>query len=128
MARILIGDDCPKQRALMDSILAPDGHDVVAAKDGTDAIRRTQGRGFDLVVTDILMPGRDGFEVIMASRHCSPAPRIIAISGVPDLGQPDYLRMARDLGADSVLQKPFGAREFAAAVAQLLPLPLLAAG
>jgi len=61
----------------------------------------------DLVITDILMPNKEGIETIRDLKRCDPAPRIIAISGGDRSGDVQFLQMAEKLGADRILTKPF---------------------
>lgn len=73
-----------------------------------------------MVVTDILMPQKEGIETIMELRRRDPAPKIIAISGGDRTGIADYLSMAKRLGADCVLRKPFRIGELTKAINALM--------
>ena len=74
----------------------------------------------DLVITDIIMPEMEGFQVIREIRKVSPGLKIIAISGTATVGDQDILDLARKLGADCAFAKPFDRQEFMASVARLL--------
>jgi CheY-like chemotaxis protein len=112
-ARILAVEDDPQIRDLMLRVLTRLGHDVTTAGDGAEALLRLRGGViFDLLVTDVVMPGMDGGELIAAVRASFPRLRVLAISGyVGDLA-------SRGLPADvGWLQKPFTAAQLAQATA-----------
>lgn len=81
MARILLIDDEPLVRRTLQLALENAGHSVATAEDGEGGIALARTLGFDLLVTDVLMPGRDGLDTIMDMRRERPAMRILAISG-----------------------------------------------
>lgn len=83
------------------------GSRVTVARDGNEALARFDQSMPAIVVTDILMPGREGIETIMAMNERSPGVKILAISGGGLLGAAGVLDLARRLGADTVLAKPF---------------------
>ena len=120
MARILLVDDDDLIRPLCVEILGMAGHVVVAAQDGDDAVRAAGDGAFDVLVTDIIMPGKDGLETIMAIRRRQPGIRILAVSGGGRLAADSYLTVARPLGADATLAKPFEPKQLTDAVARLL--------
>ncbi len=118
MAKVMIvEDDVDLCRAVSDA-LSDAGHDVREASDGDDAIRLTEERIDDVVITDLFMPGRDGFELIKHLHVVAPGIRIIAVSGQVVLGKADYLRMARSLGATRTLRKPFRLAELLKAISE----------
>jgi len=90
------------------------GFDVEAAPDGLVGLERFQANRSDLVITDLIMPTREGVETIVALRKLSPDVRIIAISGGYRVGPADFLNLARHVGADDVLAKPFRLAELVA--------------
>jgi CheY-like chemotaxis protein len=114
MANILLIDDDELLRETLQQMLELDGHRVTPAADGVAGIARFEERqrghleGFDLVITDILMPGQDGTEVIVKLRQqCATLP-IIAISGGRRMLSPKFsLETAQLVGATSHLAKPF---------------------
>ena len=83
------------------------GSRVTVARDGNEALARFDQSTPAIVVTDILMPGREGIETIMAMKERSPGVKILAISGGGLLGAAGVLDLACRLGADTVLAKPF---------------------
>lgn len=108
MARILLVEDddlvCRSLRMTLEAY----GHAVESFADGRKAVEllRQQG-GFDVVITDILMPDMDGLELIRAVRGLAPDIRVIAMSGGGRRGNQDFLQFASTFGADVVLSKPF---------------------
>jgi len=81
---------------------------------------RFQAEPAKLVVCDIIMPTREGVETILALRKRSPNLKIIAISGGYRIGPADFLKLARHVGADETLAKPFRLAELVAAADRLL--------
>ena len=81
MAGILIVDDDDGVRYVLRRVLAA-GHDVIEARDGEEALRIYHREKPDLVITDLSMPGMNGDELIRKLKSCSPAPGIIAMTGV----------------------------------------------
>ena len=77
-------------------------------------------RKFDLIITDILMPEKDGFETIIDMRRDNPELKIVAISGGFFSSPQNYLTAAKGIGANYTLQKPFGMNELVNAVSNLL--------
>jgi len=120
MACILIIDDEDDLRRIMRNALVKQGHDVIEARNGTDALDLFEQNPADLVVTDIMMPESDGIEIIIALRRKDPDIRIIAISGGGRVGDTDYLTMAKKFGATQVLAKPFRRQQLVDAVAECL--------
>jgi CheY-like chemotaxis protein len=120
MARILIVDDDAAVRALVAEILRSFGHVVIAAGDGEEGIRLFPEARPDLVITDIVMPEREGLEMMAELHRLQPGVKIIAISGGARSGPGDYLELARYLGARKVLAKPFTQAALMAAVDELL--------
>lgn len=116
MAKILILDDNLDMLEMQAEHLRADGHQVSLATKGPAAIARIKELGFDLLVTDLIMPDMDGIEVIMSLRKLQPPIRIIAISGGGRINAKDYLALATKLGVHGTLQKPFSGTELCLAV------------
>ena len=121
MARILLIDDDDALRAVLREILVHFGHTVIEARNGTEGLALFQQAPADLLITDIVMPEKDGIEVLMALRDMHRPLKIIAISGAGPHGGGDYLALARLMRAAKVLQKPFSADALMAAINDLLP-------
>lgn len=121
MAKILLIEDDQAVRETFEIILASDGHEVIIAVDGNAGIKQAAAQRFDLVITDIIMPERDGVEVINTLRKEQEDLPVIAVSGGGRSSSMDYLGIAKMLGAAAVLAKPIGAKELLAAVKTALP-------
>jgi DNA-binding response OmpR family regulator len=127
MARILFVDDEPLIREEAVQVLLRDGHKVVQASDGREAIKMFETVPVDIVILDIVMPNQDGLETIAQIReHDDDAKnvKIIAISSGGHLKKRSaYLEWAKSFGADRVLPKPFSLPELRAAVKEILADP-----
>jgi CheY-like chemotaxis protein len=107
MARILVIDDDTTIRLSLKLALEDADHQVEEAADGQEGIDRFRANPVDLVVTDIFMPEKEGMELIHEIKRDRPETKIIAISGGGRMNPDDYLNIARRLGADRTLLKPF---------------------
>jgi CheY-like chemotaxis protein len=111
MANILIIDDMAGVRRAVATTLKRAGHTVTEAGDGESGLRLVAEQSFDLVVTDIVMPGMDGTEVIMSLASRPDRPMIIAMSGGgAHVTSEEALILAKQT-ADASLAKPFGGSE-----------------
>lgn len=88
-------------------MLESEGYTVTAAQDGAEASRVMGTKPFDLVITDLLMPERDGLEFITEIRKKYPSVKIIAMSGGGHVARESYLKIAKSFGAHFLLEKPF---------------------
>ena len=121
MARILIMDDDNQFRVMLRIMLENAGYkDIEEAENGQIGMKLIRKDHFDLVITDIIMPDKEGIETIMEIRNEFPAIKIIAMSGGGKIGADSYLVMAGHLGAGRTLAKPFQQSELANAVRELL--------
>lgn len=116
MARILVIDDDVAMRHALKSSLERHGHQVAEAGDGKLGLQLYQETVFNLVVTDIIMPGMEGLETVLALKKFTPSLKIIAMSAGGKGDAHDYLELAGRFGATKTLRKPFTAEEFLAAV------------
>jgi DNA-binding response OmpR family regulator len=123
MAHILVIEDDAPMRMLTGEFLRRAGHTIREACNGREGIELASRETFDLVLTDIIMPEKEGIEVIMDLRRQQPGLRIIAMSGGGRLSADDCLKLAQKLGAKATLNKPFGGTQLLAAVAAVLDAP-----
>jgi len=126
MARILIIDDEPQIRSMLKLMLERDGYEVVEAPDGVAGIKVYRQNPADLIITDLIMPNKDGIGMIIDLKKEFPQVKIIAMSG-GGLNKPDgYLKGAKKLGAAYTLTKPIDREEMLRVVKDILkvsPLP-----
>ena len=120
MAKILVFDDEPSILLMIKKMLEKAGHEVDLALNGKDGMELFEKNKPDLVITDIIMPIKEGLETILELRKKHPGLKIIAISGGGRVGPDGYLPSAKLLGADMVFQKPLVQKEFMEAVSMLL--------
>ena len=120
MARVLIIEDDDQIRRMLRSILEENNHEAIEAHDGYEGMKLFRESGADLIITDILMPEKEGIQTIMELRDDFPGVKIIAISGGGTVGPDTYLTMARELGADRVLAKPFAMNQLTELLDELL--------
>lgn len=120
MTEILLIDDMSGVRRAVTAMLKRAGHNVTPAESGTQGLELLKTRRFDLVITDMLMPGVDGADVLSAVSELPHRPRAIAISGGgAGLSADSALRLAR-IKADAFLQKPFDSSDLLTAIDKLL--------
>jgi len=114
---ILVAEDDPELCELIRERLVRGGHNPICVKDGAEAIEVARRTSIDVVVTDVLMPRKDGHEVINFLRNGNSGARIVAITGEGgEFEREINLTIAQTLGAHSVLLKPFRMDELLAAV------------
>jgi len=107
MPKILVIDDDLMVRNTIAKILRHGGFEVIIAEDGARGLVSFRREQPDLVITDIIMPEKEGIEVIIEMRRERPDTKIIAVSGGGRIGNADFLGMAKSLGAAAVIAKPF---------------------
>ena len=117
---ILVIDDDPHLLNVVGGVLEDEGAQVSRANDGLEGLRTFAAEPPDLVVTDILMPNREGIETIVEMKRRHPGVKIVAMSGGARLGAENVLDLARQLGADATLSKPFASARLIETVAVLL--------
>jgi len=120
MSSILVVDDDVQVLDVVREMLRLEGHQVAVAENGRQAADKMDAAMFDLVITDLIMPDREGLETIADIRRRSASLPIIAISGGGRVGPTDYLETARAIGANATLAKPFGRQELISTVSRLL--------
>jgi CheY-like chemotaxis protein len=120
MAKILVFDDEPSILLMLKKMLEKAGHEVDLALNGRDGLALFEKNRPDLVITDIIMPQKEGLETILELRKMYPDLKIIAISGGGRIGPDEYLPSAKIFGANMIFQKPLVQKEFMQAVSLLL--------
>lgn len=120
MSGILIVEDDKDLREMLKVSLSKRKHTVLEASDGKEAILHFKPAITDLVITDLIMPDEDGLKVIMKIKEIKPGIKIIAISGGGKVGPGNYLNVARALGADVVLPKPFSLNDLISKIDSIL--------
>lgn len=120
MPRILIIDDEQDLRLILREALEYVGYEVVEAGNGDEGLQHYRETPADLIITDIIMPGKGGLETIGELQREDPHVRIIAISGGSAFGYADALDIAKQLGARRVFRKPFQLPEMCQAVREAL--------
>lgn len=124
MARILVIDDDDQFRSMMRRLLEREGYEILEALDGENGVKTFTYKGADLIITDIVMPKKEGLETIREIRHRNPDVKIIAVSGGGRIGPETYLDMAEKFGANKIFSKPFDIKEFLQAVHEVLFSPI----
>lgn len=120
MYKILLADDDHQVRSMLKLTLEREGYEVIEAEDGAQAVRMYLSHAIDLVVTDIVMPEKEGIETIMELRSINPVVKIIAISGGGRINPDDYLNWARRFGVGHTFTKPVDRKQLLAAISELL--------
>jgi excisionase family DNA binding protein len=115
MRRVLVADDEPRVRELLERIIGVADYEVESVPDGLAAIARLHEAPFDLVVTDLRMPGMGGLELAREVKRLWPAIKIVVITGHPS--QSSAID-AVNIGVDGYLTKPFRAADLLTAAAR----------
>ena len=118
-ARILVVDDEEMIRPLLTQILVREGYDVTTATDGQEAIDLLLQERFDVVITDMVMPGVNGMEVVRIAKAIDPDYPVIVMTGYPSTET--MTRLVR-LGASDYLAKPWAVDVITATVAKLVEM------
>jgi len=116
--KVLVIDDDILVRGALSSALSSQGYEVACAENGKRGLELFAHCPPDMMITDIIMPEQEGIETIVHIRKTAPDLPIVAISGGGRFGATDCLRMARSLGADVVLEKPFTVEALLAGLAE----------
>lgn len=119
MATILVIDDDQEVRDFLVAVLERAGHEVTTAGNGRDGVAMFREHAVQVVITDIIMPEKDGIETILDLRREHPDLKVIAISGGGRTTPENYLHSARLLGADRAMRKPFKNEEILRAIEEL---------
>ena len=117
MKKILVVDDNLMMRRLIMNLFPEQNMAFDEAADGNEGLEKIRQHNYDLVITDIVMPGMEGIEMIIQAKKQFPELKIIAMSG----GKPYYLYLAKKLGIEAVFTKPLNHQKFYEKVKSLLP-------
>jgi CheY-like chemotaxis protein len=121
MARILVIDDNDEFRDLMRRWLETAGHEVMGAPNGDEGIKLYRKKPADLVITDMIMPEKEGLETMVELRRDFPDVKIIAVSGGGFEDPKNYLESAKLIGgALRTFTKPFQKEELFKAIEEIL--------
>ena len=116
--RVLVVDDDVAVADSLANMLEGHGYEIIVANDVAAALRAVDASAPDVVLTDIYMPGTDGYQLIGALRSKRQSLQIVAMSG--GSAELDVLEFARKLGADAVIDKPFRYAELIALIGRCL--------
>lgn len=120
MKKILIIDDEPFILSMLKKMLERAGYHVDLAENGKVGLEQFDIIVPELVITDIIMPEKEGLGIIREMKKRNPDLKIIAISGGGRVSATDYLNTAEIFGADRSFQKPFTKEEIVGAVKELI--------
>ena len=120
MANVLIIEDMSGVRQTLEIMLKGLNHSVTTAVDGDDGLRKASEASFDLVITDIMMPEKDGIDVIMGLKKAGKDLPVIAISGGGTKVSADDALSIAEHHADTILKKPFTKDELSQAIQSVL--------
>jgi len=120
MARILLIDDDEQVLDMLYESLTREGYDVLRASNGEQGLRLYRQKPVDLIITDIIMPEKEGIETIIELRRDFPDVKIIAMSGGGRIGTKDYLHLAKIFGVQRTFTKPVAREQLLDAIKALL--------
>jgi CheY-like chemotaxis protein len=120
LALILLIDDDDQIRTMLREMLGRAGYMVMEASDGKEGVKLYRDQPCDLIITDIIMPEKEGIETIRELKRDFPDVKIIAMSGGGRIDAEDYLHMAKMLGAQRTFAKPIERDKLLGAIKELL--------
>jgi DNA-binding NtrC family response regulator len=120
MKKILIIDDEPHILLMLKKMLERIGYEIDLAANGNEGLELFKRNPSSLVITDIIMPEKEGLETIREMKRVSPDLKIIAMSGGGKVSADNYLEIAKIFGASKVIEKPFTQQEMVSAVRELM--------
>ena len=118
--KVLIVDDDFEILELIKSILTKEGYSTFTASDGKIGREMFENIKPDLLITDIVLPGKEGLDIILELGRIYPDFKVIAISGGDRIESSYYLELAQVLGAQATLEKPFVPHELISLVHEIL--------
>ena len=120
---ILVIEDDFAVRELILQTLSKAGYQVIAAGDGVEGLNLFREKNPALVITDIVMPQKEGLQTIIELKQEAPGVKVIAMSGGGRYCNADYLKLAKKFGARRTVSKPFMRDELLASVKEVLAEP-----
>lgn len=117
LKRVLVIDDEALARELIRRILEKEGYEIAEAVNGEQGVESFKGRPCDLVITDLVMPVKDGINTILEIRQLVPDLPILAVSGGGAIAKERYLNAAGYIDGVTTLAKPFTRQQLIDAVA-----------
>lgn len=117
MTKVLVIEDEEMVRSTIKQILEKAGYEVEVAENGKLGLEQQELNPADIVVTDIIMPEKDGVETTIELRSRFPNTKIVAVSGGGRVRNLSFLEHAKQMGADVILPKPFTREELLGAIA-----------
>ncbi len=120
MQRILIIDDEPHILLMLKKMLERTGYEIDLASNGKEGLDLFTRKPSDLVITDIIMPEKEGLETIREMKRMLPELKIIAMSGGGKISAENYLETAKIFGASRIIEKPFTLQHMVDTVNELL--------
>lgn len=120
MASILVIDDNNEMRRLLRDLLERVGYQVFEASEGDEGIKLYREQQIEMVITDLIMPGKEGIETIIQLKQDVPDVKIIAMSGGGQIKPQFYLECAKGFGAVHAFAKPINCQKLLAAVKELI--------
>ena len=111
MAQILVIDDDDQFRVMLKQMLTRNGYEVLEAPNGHEGLKLYREKKPELVITDIIMPEKEGIELIIELKREYPEVKVIAMSGGGRVKPDSYLDTAKILGAIRTFQKPFSMKD-----------------
>ncbi|HTK85746.1 MAG TPA: response regulator [Patescibacteria group bacterium] len=121
--KILLIEDDEVFHAVITAAVASQGHEITIVANGDEGMKVLGSEKFDLIITDILMPNKDGIEIIQEIRESDPNVRILAISSGGRVGFSSFLKLAEIMGANACLEKPFSADGLIEKIAEAMTKP-----
>lgn len=118
--KVLLVDDDQLVLGTVQEMLSDLGHVVTTATDGEKALNKLQDNRYDLLITDVIMPVKEGIETVAEAKHVQPDIRVIAISGGGRTKNYDFLNLALKIGANAALQKPFNKQSLEESIAKAM--------
>lgn len=122
MPRILVIDDDENICQMFEKLLTRAGYEVETALNGKEGTRLCIKHPFDLIMTDIFMPEKDGLETILELRKKFPDIKLVAVSGGDNTQTLDYLYVARKMGADYTFSKPVDDKKLLQVIGELISM------